>query len=202
MPRKIMEVKELTALIGQIGKRKVALDKNIQTAASQSVYQSIVHRNATPAMQLFEAMEGPMRRDALVAYFEKFGNLAWLKADKKLTFFDAKLNAESLTDEYVEQVETTLWHSTKKEPKPVSQYDLESEFDKVLDRLSKVTNKPGNEVKHKGLLDVMTAAFRRYQFEQVRLQTADTTTADNTIDPTDVNHPEFKGQAPKVAKAA
>jgi hypothetical protein len=170
-----LEMTELSKLIGRIGKQKVALDNAVQHAAVQCIFQSIQFRNATPAMSLFENLGTSSRRDALVSYFEQYGNLAWSKSDKKLMFFDAAKvidgkKALKWTDDYAEEVAGVIWYTTKKEPTPKSVYDMEEEFSKVLDRLTKVANKAGNEVKHKGLLDVLTTAYRRYQFEALRTE--------------------------------
>jgi hypothetical protein len=161
---KLMEMTALAALIGKIGKQKVALDALIQTAAAECVAQSIVHRNATPSMQLYDAVGNTTRRDALVAYFEKFGNLAWSRTDKRVTFFDTEkiLGAEhalSWTDEYAAQVQRTPWASLKKEPEVVSVYDIDAEFGKFFKRLERLAADPAVSVKNKDMLATVKAAY-------------------------------------------
>jgi hypothetical protein len=159
-----MEMTQLAKLIGTIGKQKVALDKNIQTAAAECVAQSIVHRNATPSMQLYDAVGNTTRRDALVAYFEKFGNLAWSKADKRIAFFDTEkiLGAAAKlawTEDYAKQVGDTPWASLKKEPEVVSVYDMDTEFSKFFKRLERLAADPAVTVKNKEMLAVVRAAY-------------------------------------------
>lgn len=161
---KLMEMTQLAKLIGDIGKQKVALDKKIQIAAAECVAQSIVHRNATPSMQLYEAVGNTTRRDALVAYFEKFGNLAWSKADKRLTFFDTEkiLGADkklAWTEEYAKTVADTPWQSLKKEPEVVSTYDVDAEFSKFFKRLERLAADPAVSVKNKEMLATVKAAY-------------------------------------------
>lgn len=161
---KLMEMTQLAKLIGDIGKQKVALDALIQTAAAECIAQSIVHRNATPSMQLYDAVGNTTRRDALVAYFEKFGNLAWSKADKRVAFFDTEkiLGADkalSWTPEYAETVQKTPWASLKKEPEIVSQYDVEAEFSKFFKRLERLAADPAVSVKNKDMLATVKAAY-------------------------------------------
>ena len=161
---KLMEMTQLAKLIGTIGKQKVALDKNIQTAAAECVAQSIVHRNATPSMQLYDAVGNTTRRDALVAYFEKFGNLAWSRADKRVTFFDTGkiLGADKAlvwTEEYAKQVCDTPWASLKKEPEVVSVYDMDTEFSKFFKRLERLAADPAVTVKNKEMLATVRAAY-------------------------------------------
>jgi hypothetical protein len=161
---KMLEASELSKLIGKIGKQKVTLDNQIQIAAAECVAQSIVHRNATPAMQLFEVLGSNMRRDALVAYFEKFGNLAWSKEAKRLSFFDVEklvkgATALEWTEEYADTVRKTLWQSLKKEPEVVSAYDVEVEFQKFFKRLERLASDPAISVKNKEMLNTVKAAY-------------------------------------------
>jgi hypothetical protein len=161
---KLMEMTQLAKLIGTIGKQKVALDKLIQTAAAECVAQSIVHRNATPSMQLYDAVGNTTRRDALVAYFEKFGNLAWSRADKRITFFDVEKNVKGAaalawTEEYAKMVSDTPWASLKKEPEVVSVYDVDVEFSKFFKRLERLAADPAVSMKNKDMLATVRAAY-------------------------------------------
>lgn len=164
----LMQASELSKLIGQIGRASAKLMVQIQIAAVQCVAQSIVHRNATPAMQLFEVIAGT-RRDALVAYFEKFGNLTWSKAEKKVIFCDMEKipNGRKLewTAEYAETVAATSWLSTKKEAEPRSIFDVSEEAEKFLERLTKAKRK-GVEIKNDALLERLYATYQQYVGEQ------------------------------------
>ena len=88
---------QFNEIVGRIGARQKLLNKDIQACAMFAIYKSIVDRNSTPADVLFQAMSAGMRKQALVNYFEKYGNLAYLKNDPKtgatkphMAFFDVE----------------------------------------------------------------------------------------------------------------
>jgi hypothetical protein len=165
-------VGELSKLIGAIGKRKVALDKAVQDAAVQCVAQSIVHRNATPAMELFVAMQGSMRRDALVSYMEKFGNLGWDKTEKKLTFRDNKRPASGDKFEaWMEQASNTVWYTTKKESPIKSEFDAEEVIERAIDSLHRAA-KRGAKILHPDALRVVESAYAQFKAMQLQAETS------------------------------
>lgn len=166
MQAKLMEMAALSTLIGNIGRQRVAFDTAVQEAAVEVIGQSIVHRNVTPANQLLDVI-GAHLKPALVAHLEKFGNMAWSKADKKIVFFDVeKITGDKLdwNDEYRTKVAEALWFKTKKEAEPKSVYDVAEEAEKFLERLAKA-GKKGVELKHKGLYERLLATYNRYQAE-------------------------------------
>lgn len=170
---KIMESTELTKLIGTIGKKSVALTGLIQTAAVECIAQSIVHRNATPAQQLYEAVGTTVRRDSLVKYFELWGNLAWSKQEKRVMFFDVEkiIGTKMVWDaEYAAKVTSNHWTAAKKEAAPVSKYDVSEEIDKLLERLHKLQKK-GATIAHADLLLRIEQAYNAYQFEEFQRAT-------------------------------
>lgn len=162
---KLMTVGELSKLIGGIGKQKVRLETAIQQAAVECIGQSIVHRNVTPAISLFEACEGSVRREALVAFFEKFGNVAFLKSAKKgepkLGFYEQH-KPEAWTEDFVEGVNATKWMAAKKEADPVSKYDAEREAGRFIERMRKLAADTGKQVDHKDLIDELYTVYARY----------------------------------------
>ncbi|HYF55013.1 MAG TPA: hypothetical protein VEA41_12210 [Salinarimonas sp.] len=173
MPRimfSIIAASELAKSIKAIGTRKVALDKAVQDAAAQCIAQSIVHRNATPAMQLFEVLANSVRRDALVVYLEKFGNLGWNKSEKKLAFrdngFAFEANSEELTA-HMEVVVGTAWYSLKKEPEVVSVFDAEDLLGKTIDRINKAI-KRGATVVHRELASEVEQVLRKHQAAELQ----------------------------------
>ena len=166
---KVMQQTELAKLIGEIGRSSVLLVGQIQVAAVACVAQSIVHRNATPAQQLFDAVGSSQRRDSLVSYFEAFGNLAWVKDEKtkkgSIAFFDVAKMCDKpalVWDEVTEQKCTeTLWHQVKREPTPKSVFDVEAEVDALLTRLGK-KQEQGADVKNSPLLNALVATVNRF----------------------------------------
>ena len=94
-----------------------------------------------------------MRRDSMVAFFEKFGNFAWMKSEKKLVFYPAvALMSEEDFTAWSEETITQKWHEAKKASEPVSIHDVGAEFDKFLKRMSKISEDATMELRHKELL--------------------------------------------------
>lgn len=163
---------ELSKLIGSIGKRKVALDKAVQDAAVQCVAQSIVHRNATPAMSLFDALAGSMRRDALVKYLEMFGNLAWNKSEKKLEFKDLERpTAGEEFEKHMAAAVDTVWYTVKKESPIKSQFDAEEVIERAIDGLHKAA-KRGATILHRDALEVVERAYAQFKAAQLQAETS------------------------------
>ena len=172
---KLVEMAALIGMIGAIGKRKVALDKAVQEAAVQCIAQSIVHRNATPAMQLFDALAGSMRRDALVVYLERFGNVRWNKDDKKLAFFDnpkvAELADDAARDAWLADAAETLWYTLKKENVVKSVYDADEAIASLIDRLHKMA-KRGTKIENIEVLRAVEKSYRDYKVAQLQAETS------------------------------
>lgn len=173
---KLIEASALAIMIGAIGKRKVALDKAVQDAAVQVVAQSIVHRNATPAMQLFDALAGSMRRDALVVYLERFGNLKWNKQEtetqkKGLVFHEnAKVKAlkdDAARDAWLTEATETLWYALKRENPVKSVYDADEAISSLIDRLHKMA-KRGTKLENIEVLQTVERAYRDYKVAQLQ----------------------------------
>ena len=176
MQAKLMEMAALGQLIKGIGLQRVAFDGAVQQAAVECVGQSIVYRNITPAMDLLEAV-GSHLKPVVVAFFERFGNIAWAKSEKKLKFHElivaqghdaAKCfpigSKVEWTEEYSALVTAFVWTKAKKETMPTSVYDVQEEADKFLERLLKAAKK-GATLKHKELLERLSDTFNRYSAE-------------------------------------
>lgn len=171
---KLISASELAKAIGAIGKRKVALDKAVQVAAVQCVAQSIVHRNATPAMELFAALQGSMRRDALVVYFERFGNLKWNREEtaeqKKGLVFHENAKIADDKDAWLATAAETVWYSLKKESPIRSEYDAESVIEKAIDSLHRAA-KRGAAIINPEALKVVETAYAQFKAAQLQAQT-------------------------------
>lgn len=161
--------KDFANIVGIVGRSSKELDGNIQRAAVAAVAFSVCKdRNATPAQQLLEVLN-PHVKAAVVAFYEKFGNLAYSKETKGMVFFDvgAKTDKEPLawTDAYADEVMAFAWTTAKKAPEPKSVFDVQEEIDKLIDRLNKAAKK-GATLQHSELLARMTATFNTYIGEQ------------------------------------
>lgn len=142
----IMEMTTLMRLIGRIGKRGQQVHDWIQTAAVQAVAYSIVDRNITPAKQLVGALNAGNRKDALVRYLEKFGNLAWAKneqGDYDFAFFEVKVKGELLqwTPEYAKLAQDFVWSKAIKPPTPKSMYDVAAALSQLIDAAHRAVKK-------------------------------------------------------------
>jgi hypothetical protein len=142
----IMEMTTLMRLIGRIGKRGQQVHDWIQTAAVNAVAYSIVDRNITPAKQLVGALNAGNRKDALVRYLEKFGNLAWAKneqGDYDFAFFEVKVKGELLqwTPEYAKMASEFVWSKAIKPPVPKSMYDVAAALSQLIDAAHRAVKK-------------------------------------------------------------
>lgn len=167
----LVSASALAGMIGSIGKRKVALDKAVQDAAVQCVAQSIVHRNATPAMELFAAMAGSMRRDALVVYLERFGNLGWSKDEKKLSFKDNQRPKEGAEFEsHMASATDTVWYTLKKESPIKSVFDADEVIAATFDKLHKAA-KRGAKIENIEVLHTLESVYAQYKAAQLQAET-------------------------------
>lgn len=161
----VMEMKQLSRIIGVIGRQKVRIDNMIQVAAVQVIAQSIVNRNSTPADQLFSAVGVSSRRDALLKFYEMFGNLTWSKGEKRVIFYDVEQHEKKpkleWTDEYATKVSEFVWHKAKPEPKQVSCYDVEEKVSALIDSLRKAAKK-GITLDNVELLDGVESLYVKY----------------------------------------
>lgn len=173
MSTKIWESNILMQAIGVIGKSGKVLEAQVQAAAVQCIAQSVLHRNATPAASLYEALPKGQRHDALAAYFEKFGNLAYSKVEKKIVFFDVEKMTDKMldwTDTYAAEVTTFHWTNGTKKPEPKSSYDVAEEIGKLIERLTKLSSDSTKDVKHKDLLAKVTDVVNAYNFQEFRTE--------------------------------
>ena len=174
----------LAQAIGIIGKSGKVLESQIQAAAVQCIAQSIVHRNATPAAQLYDALPKGLRHDSLVAYFEKFGNLMFSNKAKKMEFFDVAKVIDGTpeldwTEEYAIKVSDFHWTNGTKKPEPKSKYDVSEELGKLLERLTKLTLDINKEVTNKDLLEKVIAVVNAHNHETYRVSTKAALTEDD-----------------------
>lgn len=169
MTHKLMEQGALSKLIGNIGKSGMKLDAQIQLAAVQCIAYSIVDRNITPGQNLLDATSNGIRSDALVAFFEKYGQFAYDKQTKKLVFFDVKkiTNKDiSWNETYEKELMGTPWTAAKKKPEPVSKYDFDEQATKFVERFKKLAADSTVQVEHKDLLVRLVDVINSYHFEQ------------------------------------
>lgn len=156
---------EFTKLVNSLGTAIIKVDQQIQLLAVLAIGYSIIDRNTTPMNQLLAKLSYGHRKDALVAFFEKHGNAAWMTAEKTIKFYDAGATFDA-------DVKATLmqspWAEAKRAPKVVSSYDVADEVQNLMLRLQK-KQQTGTEMKNADLLrrvNLLVAEYRREQWEQ------------------------------------
>jgi len=83
----LLSANDLTAKIVAIGKSATELQSEIQIAAVNAIGYSIQHGDIRFGQKLFDVLPTGIRRQSLVAFFEKHGQFAYLKEDKKFAFY-------------------------------------------------------------------------------------------------------------------
>ena len=160
-----MESAKLSATIDGIAKSAGKLRDIVQKAAVNVIYQSLKHRNVTPANQLFTATAKGLRRDALVRFLEQNGNLAFIKAEKGFKFYEA---FESMSDdelaEYCDELMTIAWEEAKPE-KIDSIFDVAEMVEKVIKKAEKAA-KDAQKVEHAELLGELKGLMRKFNAAQ------------------------------------
>jgi len=156
----LMNQSDLSKAIASIGKRGASLTKDIQSAAIAAIGYSVIYGDITFGNRLLDALGTWTRKDALVAFFEKYGNFAWMKQDKKLAFFKAQAMSESDFETYAETL--PQWDTAKRPPQIVSKYDVAAEFDKFLSRMEKLSEDSSIELRHKALLGILEETTAKY----------------------------------------
>jgi hypothetical protein len=158
-----MTSEQFNVLIGQIKRLGKLTNHAIQRAAVFAVYQSIEHRNSTPADTLLKAMPAGARRQSLICFFERFGNLCYAKTTKKVEFFDVLNMTGMELDEFNEEkLMATQWHTMIKEPDLTSAWDVSEQLDKVLSKLEKAIDHETREVLNAGLIKKVRLAIAEY----------------------------------------
>lgn len=188
---KKFDMSELNKLIKDIGSQRVTLEAGINTAAIQCLAFSIIDRNSTPAQMLYESIRSlkdengktirnsGMRADALVRYFEKYGNLAYVSKDKvsgtrdKVTFFEATIDERhelvqkeilppgklTWSDKFAAFLGEKHWSDAKAVAEIVSVYDAADIADKFFKDLRRKQKDAGLTLKHEDLVETLYAAY-------------------------------------------
>ena len=155
---------QFNEMIGRIKARQTLLNKDIQACAVFAIELSIRDRNSTNADVLFQAFAGGLRKQAIVAYFEKFGNLAYADSDPKsgkkrpgMYFFDV----EEMTGEKPGALDTPTWkeidwHKASKES-VVSSLDIQERVASLLKQIKNAQKKSDREVIHAEYIPLLEA---------------------------------------------
>lgn len=159
-----MQTKELLKQIGTLAKTIVKMVVTIQTLAIECVLHAVQHGNVTPASQLIEACGKGIRRQSLVAWFERNGPFIW-NAEKSAFNLDAtRAKAMRLITEndLREQLADKKWEEAKPEPKIESIFDIEEQFGAFLRKVHKIAKEGKLELRNKDLLDALVKADQKW----------------------------------------
>lgn len=165
MSIQLMSFDSIVRMIGVVGRQRMRTATMIQQVAVQCIAHSIVNRDSRAAERLYDSLNKGDRKDALVAYFEKYGNLCWNKADKKVSFFEVKKDGKLLewTTEYSNLVASKHWTEAKPEPKINSIFDLGEKLSQLIESARKAAAK--GQTVDTNLLALVERETLRYQFE-------------------------------------
>lgn len=151
----LMQSADLIKKIGSIGRATAKLTKDIQLAAVNAVGYSIVHGDVTIAQRLFDAVGTTVRRQSLVSFFEKYGQLCYSTVEKKFVFF--KVEGIEFNEA---KLMATPWQDAKKEAL-VSELDASDLVAKLIKRIESSIEKKVT-VKHSALLDDLKIMYAQY----------------------------------------
>jgi hypothetical protein len=178
--------KSLAVALKAITKSATNTRDKIQEVATWAIAVSITAGDVSVANNLIEALgtTKSLRKDSLVAHFEKFGNLAWSRQDKKFGFLvNAKhgITDGVLTPEYEAVIVGARWDEAKREAEIVSEYDMERQFRTFIGRMEKIVLDPANKVENADVLSAVRNAFNRINAEKMlRTMKVDETVLDAT----------------------
>jgi hypothetical protein len=200
---KKFDQKALEVALKAITKSAVQTRDKIQEVATWAIAVSITSGDISVGNALLDALgtTKSLRKDSLVAHFEKLGNFAWLKSDKKLGFF---LNPKTgctdgtLTAEYEAIIVGAKWDEAKREAEVVSTYDMERQFRSFIGRMEKFALDPANTIENRDVLFAITNAFNKIVAEK----TLRTMTVDQTVlDATEAQQAAFDAKLPEIVPA-
>jgi hypothetical protein len=155
----LMQSADLIKKIGAIGKAAAKLTKDIQLAAVNAVGYSIEYGDITFAQRLYDAVGTGIRRQSLVTFFEKHGQLCWSSVEKKFVFF--KVEGIKFDEK---MLMATPWDEAKKEV-IVSELDVTEMVAKLIKRIESGIEKKIT-VKHSALLDDLKLTYAQYLREE------------------------------------
>jgi len=200
---KKFDQKALEVALKAITKSAVQTRDKIQEVATWAIAVSITSGDISVGNALLDALGSTksLRKDSLVAHFEKLGNFAWLKSDKKLGFF---LNPKTgctdgtLTAEYEAIIVGAKWDEAKREAEVVSTYDMERQFRSFIGRMEKFALDPANTIENRDVLFALTNAFNKIVAEKtLRTMTVDQTVLDTTA----AQQAAFDAKLPEIVPA-
>lgn len=144
-------LEQFNAVIQSIATAQARATKQIGVALLGALYFANVKQDAGAANALVKCLRKSTKQTGIVALLEKHGKLAYIKADKKFAFFDAKTpewNAESVK---ALRVVCASWEDFKPEAAKVEEFDL---FTALQNQIKKAEKLAGENVKVNGMAQI------------------------------------------------
>lgn len=154
----LMTADAFNKLCDSVKKRIKLTEDDLQRLAINAIGYSILQNDVQPANRLFLILGRSLRRDSMVAYLERHGQMAFMKQNgEKFEFFKR---------EGIEFKPDTLaglkWYEAKKENPIVSEWDLQAEFDKFMKKVTTKMQDKAITVENAKLFDFLNAASAEY----------------------------------------
>lgn len=167
--------KELSKLIGQIGRDHVKLRDNIQIVCLKCIKHAVLYGDVVFGTRLMEATNGAVRRQGIVNYLSEFGPFTWQEKEKKFTKNTrwARTTVEKV-DEWIETVKTDKrgpWYEFSKEG-TIKPYDFLKDVNSLLNRVENHI-KNGENVGYGELRDSISIAVETYKEKQKKMSDAE-----------------------------
>jgi hypothetical protein len=145
---------------------KAKRDEMFRDAIVYSIGLSIVHRDITTARLVYKTLpyinKKPAAKDALVKFFESWGNIHHNNAHDELRF-NKRYAPEAWTAEHEAHLKKLNWADEIDESQSKKMvYDADEEFRAVLRRLKKAADDPDKTVLHAVLLTKIEEVIYAY----------------------------------------
>lgn len=146
-------------------------DACVQAAAVQAIEYSIKHGDITLADRLLGQLNGPYggprKKQALIDFLEKWGNLAYAWDSHKFVH-RRKTPAVQWTDDYRSNVTASEWtdHIVRSERKTSPYLDVDEELQRLLRKARAFTEDPGRVVFHVDLLRRLEGLSSEYRIRE------------------------------------
>jgi hypothetical protein len=157
----LMTADAFNKLCDQVKKRIQLTEAQLQQLAVTAIGYSILQNDVQPANRLFLILGRSQRRDSMVQYLERHGQIAWMKTEDKFAFYKREgltFNPDTLMG--------LKWYEAKKENPIVSEWDLQAEFDKFMKKVTTKIQDGTIKVDNAQLFEYLNRASAEYSATQ------------------------------------
>jgi hypothetical protein len=170
---------QITAAVKKLASAGKSLSRSVETVLVMAVYDSIVNQSAETANALIGALRKSTKRQGIVHFLEKFGQL--YERGGKVGFVHFALGAQASlawTPEYVETVqeEAQGWEDYKPEPAAKDDLDVVKLIEAVAAKIAKA-KKNGETIINAELAEYIPALLAQYTAKMALAKAAEVTPA-------------------------